>query len=101
MNERIKVESNRQVSHYKTKHSEYKTKLRQANQNIQTLLIRLAKFDIQMAADDKPQSQYYGSPHTKSNISHDNPASFNLNELIVNDGLNEEIKKLLNENNLN
>lgn len=28
MNERIKVESSRQLGHYKTKHAEYKTKLR-------------------------------------------------------------------------
>ena len=45
-NERIKVESNRQLTSYKTKCSEYKTKLRKANQNISTLLTRLAKFDI-------------------------------------------------------
>ena len=44
--ERIKLESNKQLSSYKSKYSEYKQKLRKANQNIATLLTRLAKFDI-------------------------------------------------------
>ena len=47
-NERLKVESNKQLSTYKNKYAEYKQKLRKANQNIQTLLTRLAKFDIQL-----------------------------------------------------
>lgn len=46
-NERIKIESNKQLGSYKSKYSEYKQKLRKANQNIATLLTRLAKFDIQ------------------------------------------------------
>ena len=46
-NERIKLESNKQLSSYKSKYGEYKQKLRKANQNIATLLTRLAKFDIQ------------------------------------------------------
>ena len=50
-NERIKVESSRQLQSYKTKCSEYKTKLRKANQNISTLLTRLAKFDIAIQAE--------------------------------------------------
>ena len=50
-NERIKLESNKQLSSYKTKYSEYKQKLRKANQNIATLLTRLAKFDIQSKAE--------------------------------------------------
>ena len=45
-NERLKVESNRQLSSYKSKYTDYKNKLRKANQNISTLLTRLAKFDI-------------------------------------------------------
>ena len=45
-NERLKVESTRQLASYKSKYTDYKTKLRKANQNISTLLTRLAKFDI-------------------------------------------------------
>ena len=45
-NDRIKLESNRQLGSYKNKYTEYKQKLRKANQNIATLLTRLAKFDI-------------------------------------------------------
>lgn len=45
-NERLKLESSKQLSAYKSKYSEYKQKLRKANQNIATLLTRLAKFDI-------------------------------------------------------
>lgn len=56
-NERIKLESNKQLSSYKNKYSEYKTKLRKANQNIATLLTRLAKFDIQMKAEKDGEQQ--------------------------------------------
>lgn len=49
-NERLKVESGRQLSSYKSKYQEYKNKLRKANENIATLLTRLAKFDIQLKA---------------------------------------------------
>ena len=67
-NERIKVESTRQLSSYKTKYTEYKTKLRKANQNIQTLLARLAKFDIAIQAEredkaDGGQAQPGPVPH--------------------------------------
>jgi len=55
-NERLKLESNRQLGHFKTKYGEYKHKLRRANQNIATLLARIAKFDIQMQTDEKSQS---------------------------------------------
>lgn len=50
-NERIKLESNRQLVHFKTKYGEYKQKLRRANLNIATLLARVAKFDIQLTAE--------------------------------------------------
>jgi uncharacterized protein (DUF305 family) len=49
--ERVKIESQRQVTHYKTKYSEYKTKMRKANQNIAVLTARLAKFDLELAAE--------------------------------------------------
>lgn len=45
-NERLKVEGSRQLTSYKTKYTDYKNKLRKANQNISTLLTRLAQFDI-------------------------------------------------------
>ena len=72
---RIKLESNRQLSSYKSKYSEYKQKLRKANQNIATLLTRLAKFDIQMQAerDDGPRTDGLGGigssePRSSNNI---------------------------------
>lgn len=36
-NERIKLESNKQLTSYKSKYSEYKHKLRKANQNLATM----------------------------------------------------------------
>jgi len=49
--DRLKLESVRQVQHFKNKYSEYKVKLRKANQNIATLSARIAKFDIEMEAE--------------------------------------------------
>ena len=49
--ERVKIESSRQVTHYKTKYSEYKSKMRKANQNIAVLMARVAKFDLELAAE--------------------------------------------------
>ena len=42
-NERIKIDSARQLNHFKSKYTEYKHKLRKANQNIATLMARIAK----------------------------------------------------------
>lgn len=42
----------RHLNHFKTKYTEYKQKLRKANQNISTLMARIAKFDIQMQAEN-------------------------------------------------
>lgn len=56
-NERIKLESNRQLVHFKTKYGEYKQKLRRANQNIATLLARVAKFDIQLTAEREERGE--------------------------------------------
>lgn len=39
------------MTHYKTKYSEYKSKMRKANQNIAILMARIAKFDLEHAAD--------------------------------------------------
>ena len=119
-NERIKLESNKQLSSYKTKYTEYKQKLRKANQNIATLLTRLAKFDIQMNAErddghghSEPRSNQFAKWNlNEQNYSGDQDVNYalamaagapgtepsnlnNINEVLQNDGLNEEIKKLL------
>ena len=61
-NERIKIDSMRQLNHFKTKYTEYKQKLRKANQNIATLMARIAKYDIQMQSgkhdDDRQMDPY-------------------------------------------
>jgi hypothetical protein len=44
--ERVKLESQRHINHYKTKYNEYKAKMRKANQNIAILMARIAKFDL-------------------------------------------------------
>ena len=49
--ERLKIESVRQISHFKNKYSEYKIKLRKANSNIATLTARIAKYDIELSAE--------------------------------------------------
>ena len=48
---------------YKTKYAEYKTKLRKANQNISTLLTRLAKFDIAIQAEREDRVDVGGAHH--------------------------------------
>jgi seryl-tRNA synthetase len=97
-NERIKIDSVRQINHFKAKYSEYKQKLRKANTNIATLLARIAKFDIQLQADKSEghynqeegnwqqllgQAGIEGLPH------------MNMHDILADNGLNEEIKKLL------
>ena len=67
-NERLKIESNKQLGSYKNKYSEYKQKLRKANQNIATLLTRLAKFDIQMQAEKEDGGAHgVGNSEPRSN----------------------------------
>ena len=126
-NERLKLESNKQLSSYKSKYTEYKQKLRKANQNIATLLTRLAKYDIQMknGEEDGGRSEMVGNSEPRSNnfakwaysdpnYSADQdvnyalamaagqpgtePSNVNINEVLNNDNLNDEIKKLLAEN---
>lgn len=105
---------------YKSKYTEYKQKLRKANQNIATLLTRLAKFDIQMQAEredgqvghSEPRSNQFAKwAYNDPNYSGDQDVNYalamaagapgtessglNINEVLNNDGLNEEIKKLL------
>lgn len=55
--ERVKLESQRHITHYKTKYTEYKAKMRKANQNIAILMARIAKFDLQLASE-KEQDFY-------------------------------------------
>lgn len=82
------------MGHYKTKHAEYKHKLRRANQNIGTLLARIAKFDIQMAAEREDRGQELAAGEwspDKAQHRADKVGSFNLHELMERDGLNDEI----------
>jgi hypothetical protein len=100
-NERLKIESARQTNHYKAKYTEYKQKLRKANQNIATLLSRIAKYDIQMQAEKHDDDGNYGVPLAdEHNWQHllaqaGIEGAPNVQDLIANDGLNYEIKKLL------
>lgn len=83
------------MTHLKTKHAEYKHKLRRANQNIATLLARIAKFDIQLAAEREGHEAAGEWSPEKAQHRADKVGSFNLHELMERDGLNEEIQKLL------
>ncbi|CDW85959.1 UNKNOWN [Stylonychia lemnae] len=110
-NEKQKLENNRQIETYKSKYSQYKTKLKQANNSIHTLAERVAKYELQMVAErdgaDIQSAHALGSARnipskinrrgqysSQGMISDD---EFNLNEL-QNDKMNEEIRKLLEEN---
>ena len=96
--DRVKIESSRQVTHYKTKYSEYKSKMRKANQNIAVLMARIAKFDLEHAAD-KDEGGKRGAAGAGGVVGA--PGGWvndQLQDLLSNDGLNEEIRKLLAEN---
>lgn len=101
--ERVKIEGSRQVNHYKQKYTEYKNKMRKANQNIAVLMARLAKFDLEAGTDRPPrheQAYVAGQDHLPAHLGHSPPAwaGDQLQDLLSNDGLNEEIRKLLSEN---
>lgn len=98
--DRVKIESSRHINHYKTKYSEYKAKMRKANQNIAILMARIAKFDLQMAAEKEDHHNYVGDVALNAAQGHSPPdwAGDQLQDLLSNDGLNEEIRKLLAEN---
>ena len=51
LSDKIKYESQEKIEGYKQKYSDYKTKLKKANISIQTLTKRLAKYELQMAAE--------------------------------------------------
>lgn len=54
-NERYRIETSKKVNNYSSKYTDYKNKLRKANSNMQTLAGRVAKYELQLAAekDDK------------------------------------------------
>ena len=90
----------RQLNHFKAKYTEYKQKLRKANQNIATLMARIANFDIQMQADkhdDDRQMDPYEEEHNWQHLLAQAgiEGQVNVQDLLANDGLNDEIKKLL------
>ena len=70
--------------------------MRKANQNIAVLMGRVAKFDLELAADREDRHD------VGNNMAIGNApsgwANEQLQDLLSNDGLNEEIRKLLAEN---
>lgn len=96
--ERLKQESMRQVQYFRGKYMEYKEKMRKANQNIGVLGARVAKFDMEVAAekDERPAAGVEGVTVPTGSIWH---GAEQLQELLANDCLNEEIRKLLAEPN--
>jgi chromosome segregation ATPase len=50
-NDKLRMDLNNKVGHYKHKYQDYKTKLKQANSNIQTLTTKVAHQEIQLQAD--------------------------------------------------
>lgn len=73
--------------------------MRKANQNIGILTARIAKYDIEMGAEreDAPHHEAVSGPHGGPNLW--SGGGDQLQELLANDGLNEEIRKLLSESN--
>jgi hypothetical protein len=63
--------------------------MKKANQNIAVMMARIAKYDLQLHSDKE-----------EAVIRHSPPAwaGDQLQDLLSNDGLNEEIRKLLSEN---
>ncbi len=96
--DRFKIESSRQVTHYKTKYSEYKNKMRKANQNIAILMARIAKFDLEVAADKDVRGKQGVVSVGGVTAAPGGWVNDQLQDLLSNDGLNEEIRKLLAEN---
>jgi hypothetical protein len=70
--------------------------MRKANQNIAVLMGRVAKFDLELAAD-KEDRHGVGNNMAIGNAP-SGWANEQLQDLLSNDGLNEEIRKLLAEN---
>ena len=96
--EKYKAESSRQLANYKSKYQDYKTKLRKANQNIQTLASRVAKFEIQYGAERENIHMSEAKRRYQSAGSEGDEQLQQLNDIVNNPALNEEIRKLLAEN---
>eukprot|EP00347_Sterkiella_histriomuscorum_P015883 403355323 len=132
-NEKQRIETSRQIESYKSKYHQYKNKLKQANNSLQTLAERVAKYEMYMAAERENNggigsgeaglgstmknlvgggsiSQQKLSQNRRSQVTaHAHYSSqglmsdyagvdeFNINDM-QNDKMNEEIKKLLEEN---
>ena len=45
-NEKLKYDTNKHLTTYKSKYQDYKGKLKKANANIQTLAARVAKYEL-------------------------------------------------------
>lgn len=119
--ERLKYECQESIENYKSKYIEYKQKLKKANQSIQTLTTRVAKYELAMVAEREvgkvdsirgalraaglaPRHQH-GIRSSEGALSPgmigQQLSDFNLhdyNNEFENQELNEEIKKLLLEN---
>jgi len=111
--EKIKYDSHEQLENYKQKYGEYKNKLKKANISIQTLTTRVAKYELAMAAEreivrggmdfNSNRIAAGGPRHHQMRSSEGalSPNEFNMadyNNEFENQELNEEIKKLLMEN---
>ena len=49
--DKVKYDGNENIENYKNKYNDYKTKLKKANNSIQTLTTRLAKQELMIAAE--------------------------------------------------
>ena len=97
LNARIKLEAEKGVGQFKGKYEDYKNKLKKANQNIQTLATRVAKYEIQMQAEREDRgSARQGEERNYSSQGYEED-QFNFAKIAQNMGLNEEIRNLLDQ----
>ena len=110
--ERLKFEAVDQVDNYKHKYSEYKQKLKKANVSIQTLTSRVAKYELALAAEREVDGHDRMAAlkgmvglrghHQRSSEGAMSPGMYDHDGFdgreFDNQELNEEIKKLLLEN---
>ena len=89
-NERTRAEAARQVQNMKGKYSEYKSKLKKANQSIQTLTARVAKYELEAAAER--EDRYAAAKENMRRGANEGGINF---QMLENDPLNNEISKLL------
>lgn len=116
--EKVRYDGQEQIENYKVKYNDYKAKLKKANASINTLTTRLAKQELQIAAEReigrvdsvRIGSQFSGAPGAnlaaqrllagfKSGSAMSPGGGYeDYNVDLENQELNEEIKKLLMEN---